>query len=569
MSERKIGVYICRCGGNISDVVDVEKVREAVGDIEGVAVARTAMFSCSDASQEEMIADIRDQGLDGLVVASCSPKLHLYTFRGAAERAGLNPYQYVQVNIREQDSWTHGDDPQSATAAALELVRAGIAKARLTRPLDPIRLATINKVLIVGAGVAGLRAAVALADLGIHVFLLEKEGEAGGWVRTFGRLYPRDRKGGELIDGLLREVKARERITLFTEAELVGKSGAVGDFEVRIRTRGEEITLHVGAIIVLTGFDVYRPKPEEYGFGAPGVLTLDRFKALLESTTGLLEIEHRPVRRIAFIYCVGSRQKAGTEGANTYCSRYCCNAAMHASILAFERDPAVRQFHLYRDIRTYGKFETLYDEAGRKGAVFVRFDEDDPPQVEADGRGWTVKVRDLLTERRELEIPADLIVLVNGMEPRENPELARILKIPIGRDGFYNEIHPKLRPVETLINGLTIGGAAQGPKNVAESAASALSAAAKAAALVMKGTVDIEPLIARVDPDRCVWCGKCAPACPFEAIVKTEAGGKALAEVRPALCKGCGACVPVCPEDALDLEGATDAQMKAMIEALL
>jgi heterodisulfide reductase subunit A len=570
MSGRKIGVYICHCGGNISDHVDVEEVRKAVETIEDVSVVKTTLFACSDASQEEMIADIKEKHLDGLVVASCSPRLHLYTFRGVAERAGLNPYEYIQVNVREQDSWAHTDDPRAATEKAIDLVRAGVAKAKLTRPLEPMRLETIKKVLIIGAGIAGLRAAITLADLGLHVFVLERESEAGGWVKTFGALYPHDRNGKAIVGDLLREAKARENITLFTGAELVGKSGAVGDFQVKVRTGGEEISLNVGAIIVLTGFDVYEPGPGEFGYGAPGVLTLPRFKELVESSTsGRLEYEGRPVRNISYIYCVGSRQDAGAEGANTYCSRYCCNAALHASLLAAEKDPAVHQFHLYRDIRSYGRFELLYEEAGRRGSVFVRFDEKEPPHIErSDGR-WRVTVKDLLTDGEELEIGSDLVVLVNGMVARENPELVKILKLPVGKDRFYNEIHPKLRPVETVIDGIFIGGAAQGPKNLSESAASALAAGAKAASLVMKGYVDLEPIVARVDTDACAWCGKCAPVCPYEAIGQTQIEGKDVAQVNRALCKGCGACVPVCPKDALDLEGYTNAQMTAMIDALL
>ena len=569
MTGRKIGVYICHCGGNISDHVDVEKVRRAVEGAEGVSVARTMLFSCSDASQEEMIADIREKHLDALVVASCSPKLHLHTFRGAASRAGLNPYEYVQVNIREQDSWTHTDDPEAATEKAVDLVRAGIAKARLTHPLEPTRLETIKKVLIVGAGVAGLRVAVSLADLGLHVFLLEKEAAVGGWVRKFAELYPHGRKGAEAVAGLLAEVKARPNITLFTRAELADKSGAVGDFQIRIRVRGEEISLNVGAIIVLTGFDVYEPSPGEFGYGEPGVLTLPEFKDLLESSVDRLEYGARPVRDVCYVYCVGSRQAAGVEGANTYCSRYCCNATLHASLLAAERVPSLHQFHLYRDVRSYGKFESLYERAGQAGAVFMRYGDDDPPRVERRNGRLRVTVKDLLTDGRELEIAADLVVLANGMVPRENRQLVETLKIPIGKDRFFNEIHPKLRPVETVIDGIFIGGAAQGPKNVSESVASALAAGAKAASLVMKGYVDLEPLIARVDADLCTWCGLCAPACPYGAIDRTESGGKEIARVSEALCKGCGACVPVCPKEALDLEGYTDAQVKAMIDALL
>jgi heterodisulfide reductase subunit A len=569
MTERKIGVYICHCGGNISDHVDVEKVREAVQGIEGVSVAKTAMFSCSDASQEEMIEDIKEQQLDGLVVASCSPKLHLFTFRGAAKRAGLNPYEYIQVNIREQDSWVHTDDPQGATEKAIGLVRAGIEKAKLTRPLKPTRLETIKKVLIIGAGIAGLRSAVALADLGLHVFLLEREPEAGGWVKNFRRLYPHDRSGKEIIKDLLGKVKSRENITLFTDAEVTEKSGTVGDFQVKISTRGETIALNVGAIIVMTGFDVYQPRAGEFGYGAKGVLTLPEFKEWVESSDGDLRYQGHKIKNIAYVYCVGSRQKASVEGSNTYCSRYCCNAAIHASLLVSEKDPSIHQFHLYRDIRTYGKFELLYEEACQKGSVFIRFNEDDPPQAISQNGHFRITVKDLLTDREELDLTVELIVLVTGMVPRENQELLNILRIPIGKDGFFNEIHPKLRPVETMIDGVYIGGASQGPKNISESAASGLAAGSKTASLVMKGYVELEPLIAFVHTELCTWCGICAEACPYEAFSKTEIQGKEIAKVHGALCKGCGACVPVCPKDALDMEGSTDAQMKAMIEVLL
>ena len=569
MSGRKIGVYICYCGGNISDYVDVEKVRKAIEDEEGVTVAKTTMFACSDASQQEIKDDIIEKNLDGLVVASCSPKLHLYTFRAVASLAGLNPYQYIQVNLREQDSWAHTDDPEGATEKAIRLVRAGIEKAKLSKSLEPIILETVKKALVVGTGVAGLRAAISLADLGIHVFLIEREAEVGGWLGKFSNLYPHGRSGKEIIENLLNELKYRENITLFTEAELIEKTGSVGDFKAKIKTKGEEISLNVGAIIVATGFETYRPKEGEYGYGTEGVVTLSEFKEMIESANGKLLYKGREVRNIAYIYCVGSRQKPDIEGANLYCSRYCCNAAVHSSILVSEIDPSIHQFHLYRDIRTYGKFEVLYEEACRNGAVFIRFGDDDEPKVERSNRNFKLTAKDLLTGGEELEIDVDLVVLVTGMIPRENEKLIDVLKIPIGKDRFFNEIHPKLRPVETVIDGVFIAGACQGPKNSPESVISSLSAASKAAALVIKGYVALEPLIALVDVELCQWCGLCAEACSYSAIGKIKIDGKEIAEVNKALCKGCGGCIPVCPKDALDLEGYTDSQIKAIINALV
>ncbi len=560
MSNRKIGVYICHCGGNISDYVDVEKVRRAVEEEEGVVVAKTTMFACSDAAQQEIIQDIKEKGLDAIVIASCSPRLHLFTFRAMAQRAGLNPYKYVQVNLREQDSWAHTDDPEGATVKAINLVRAGVARARASRPLEPIRVETEKRVLILGGGISGLRAALSLADMGIHVFLVEKGKEVGGWLRKFSSIYPSGKSGRALVEGLIREAKSRENITIFTQAELVEKRGVLGDFEVKIRVQGEEILLEVGSIIVATGFEEYKPSQGEFGYGHPRVVTLSAFKEMVEDGKF-----NGHIRTITFIYCVGSRQAQG----NTYCSRYCCNAALHSSLLAYKLNPSARQFHIYRDIRTYGKNELLYEEASRLGSVFLKFSPDSPPEVEAENGRVRVRVKDLLTEGQEVEIETDLVVLVTGMVPRSNDSLNEILKLPIGMDGFYNEIHPKLRPVETVIDGVFIAGAAQGPKNSYEAVASSLAAAAKSATLLLKGYAELEPQVAAVDAERCTWCGLCLEACPYNAFEKVKHGEKEVARVIEALCKGCGACVPVCPEDAIDVKGYEDATIKAMIDELL
>ncbi|MDD3643233.1 MAG: 4Fe-4S binding protein, partial [Candidatus Krumholzibacteria bacterium] len=252
-----------------------------------------------------------------------------------------------------------------------------------------------------------------------------------------------------------------------------------------------------------------------------------------------------------------------------YCSRYCCNAAVGAALTVQRRFPAVRTAHLYRDIRTYGKFETLYERASRGGAIFLRFDQERPPSVEPDGDRVLVTVRDLLTGPEEIGIPADLVVLVTGMVPSANDALSSLLRLPVGQDGFYNEIHAKLRPVETVIDGVYIGGCCQGPKNASESAASALSCVAKAASLLVKGYIDLQPFIAYVDESRCAWCGACAGACPYSAIEMTQVQGKEMAVVIDALCKGCGACLPVCPVDATQLKGFTDVQIMSMIESFV
>ncbi|MBN1321258.1 MAG: CoB--CoM heterodisulfide reductase iron-sulfur subunit A family protein [Thermoleophilia bacterium] len=612
--SRRIGVYVCGCGGNISDYVSVDDVVAAVKDEPGVVVARTAMFTCSDATQQEIISDIQEQNLDGIVVASCSPKLHTFTFREMSKRAGLNPYEYTQVNIREQCSWTHTDDAAGATGKAARLVRAGIARTRLTQPLESVVVETIPKVVVIGGGIAGMRAALGLAEIGLAVFLVEKETELGGWVAGFADMYPHGKNGRELVTRLEEKIRRHQGITVFTNAEVVDKSGSFGNYEVSIqvgRERPETITVEAGSIVVATGFDSYAPQVGEFGYGLDGVLTLPEFKRLVDASDGPLAYHGKPVRTVAYIYCVGSRQAEGNE----YCSRYCCTAAIHSSLQAAAKSGAgangvsaphraasagtatvgaapFRQYHLYRDIRSYGKYELLYNESREKGDLYLRFPDDEPPVVAqvstGDGAGGgaavdtgagyrlTVTTRDLLTGGEELMIPADLVVLVTGMVPRENDALVKVLKLPIGNDAFFNEIHPKLRPVETVVDGVFICGVCQSPKNSAEAVASALAAVTQSASILKRGYAELDPLIAVVDPDACEWCGLCLEACPYEAPSQVEEGGKVGADHRGtvavidrAACKGCGGCVPVCPKNAIDLLGYTDAQMRAMIDGLL
>jgi heterodisulfide reductase subunit A len=642
---RRIGVYVCQCGGNISDYVSVDDVVAAVKDEPGVVVARTAMFTCSDATQQEIINDIQDQGLDGIVVASCSPKLHTFTFREMSKRAGLNPYEYTQVNIREQCSWTHTDDKAGATGKAARLVRAGIARTSLTEPLEPIVVETVPNVVVIGGGIAGMRAALGLAEIGLAVFLVEKEAELGGWAAGFAEMYPHGRDGRDLVTRLEERIRRHPGITVFTDAEVVGKSGSFGKYEVGIQVGREQaeapapktqppgtpkpeisrpgmpqlgtpepgaITVKAGSIVVATGFDSYEPQEGEFGYGLDGVLTLPEFKRLVDSSDGPLAYGGRPVRTIVYIYCVGSRQAEGNE----YCSRYCCTAAIHSSLQVATRDAApVSRYHLYRDIRSYGRYEPLYNESREKGDLYLRFPDEEPPVVaqasSGDGGGattakdgdaghgyrLTVTTRDLLTDGAELLIPADLVVLVTGMVPRENDDLVKVLKLPVGNDGFFNEIHPKLRPVETVVDGVFICGACQGPKNSTEAVASGLAAVTQSASILKRGYAELDPLIAVVDPDTCEWCGLCLEACPYEAPRRVEqdqeaAGGadqegvdhrgadadhrgadtdhrKMVAVIDRVACKGCGGCVPVCPRNAIDLLGYTDAQMRAMIDGLL
>ncbi len=569
--QRRIGVYICHCGGNISDYVDVDAVREALKDEPDVVVSESPVFACSDGTQHDMIDAIKDQHLDGLVVASCSPKLHQVTFRNVAKRADMNQYAYTQVNVREQDSWAHPHDHAGATEKAIGLVRAGVAKTRLSDPLEPLVVQTEPRTLVIGGGISGLRAAIGLADVGIEVVLVEREDELGGWVGTFGPTFPNNVSGAEEVAGLVAQIKTRRDITVYTRAELTGKSGSFGNYDVQItlrRTDADKVfEVRVGSIIVATGFDSYHPDEGEFGFGIDGVVTLPDFKKLVDSSIGALEYNGRGVRSVAYIYCVGSRQEAG---GNEYCSKFCCTATIHASLQVGKLDPKIRQFHLYRDIRAYGRNELLYNDSRDGGSTYMKFADDAAPAVaKMPSGGLAVTVTDLLTDRRSLTLPVDLVVLVTGMVPRESKSLVDVLKLPLGTDGFFNEIHPKLRPVETVVDGVMIAGCCQSPRTVGESVAAGLAAVAQSAALLKKGFAELDPLVARVDPDKCTGSGACLTACPYDSITSIEWDGRKVAMVDPATCKGCGGCVPVCGQDAIDLLGYTDAQMRSAIEELI
>ncbi len=570
--KRRLGAFICHCGGNISDFVDVAAVRDAAGREDDVVVARDFMFACSDGAQAEMSELIRSEKLDGIIVASCSPKLHLNTFRGMSGRAGLNPYTYNQVNIREQCSWVHRHDTPAATAKATRLVRGGLARSRFSRPLTDLRVETVPAVLVIGAGVAGIRAALALADMGIAVYVVEREATVGGNVATWGKLFPHDRPGSEIVATLLDDLNKHPNISLFTNAELTAKSGSVGNFTVQVQLRSETISLHVGAIIVATGLEPYTPRPGEYGYGTPGVITLHEYKQLVDEATGPLTYQGKRVKTVAYIYCVGSRQGSDPdlEEPNLFCSRYCCSAACHSASLASTADPDLDQIHLYRDMRTYGRHEVLFEEAGRKGSVFMKFAGENPPTVESSDDQLTVKLRDDLAGGEQAEIPADLVVLVAGMVPRERAKLQEILRLPLSKGGFFNEIHVKLRPVETVVDGVFIAGASQGPKTVAEAVASALAAVSKSAALLLKGYIDLPPLVAKVDASKCTLCDNCFGACPYEgAITRQEVDGRQVAAISPNICKGCGGCVPVCPNEAIGVDGVTGTQVTAAIDAMM
>ena len=622
----KVGVYICYCGGNISDHVDVEKVRERVEKLPEVAVARTNMFMCSDPGQEMIMEDLKNGTVERAVVASCAPSLHETTFRSAIVRAGGNPYIYDHANIREQVSWVHHGD--QATDKATRLVSMAAAKANLLTPLDPIRVEARRHATVIGGGIAGLRAAKDLADRGIQVVLLEKSPFLGGQLAQLDRVAPTGDKAADLVSDLAIQVLNDTSITVHTCATVETFDGYVGNFKLgikkqppdsetereiieRLKTndRGagrfipfagvyggslpaavEELTIETGVIVLATGFKSYIPRTGEYGFGKfKEVVTLPQLiRSMAENRNvgNLLEYGGRKIRSMAMIHCVGSRQIPGihpeddTGHLNEYCSRTCCLATLNAANTIRKTYPETHVFEFYRDIRTYGRDqEALYEEAARNQVVFFRFEADASPEVTRNDRHsedfpLLVKVTDTLTFGEQIEAPVDLVVLATGIEPHDVSDLVEMMKLPVGTDRFLLEVHPKLRPVELPVSGILLAGTCQAPMDVGEACNAAGAAAVKAAALLGRGYVELDPFVAEVDPEKCKGNGACVEACLNEgalSLVEMEVDGQTVkrARVTPAFCLGCGACVGVCPENAIDVAGWTLKQYEAMVDRIV
>lgn len=655
--EEKIrtGVYICHCGGNISDVINCANVAENLGELENVVVSRTNMSMCSDAGQSLIENDIKEKGINRVVIGACAPSLHEQTFRGTIARAGLNPYYYYHVGIREQDSWVHHDDPQSASDKAYRLMTAGIAKARLLKPLETTRLDAEQHALVIGGGVAGLRSALDTARRGIRVTLVEKSPFLGGRMSQLEHLFPTGEVARDTLHDLIQRVISHPNITIYTQAEVNEVKGYVGDFKVQITQQsrgvsddiaesamaacstevldeynygltkrkviyqkypgcypsspavdwenynGEELKingksivlennpktfdLHIGAIVIATGFNTYEPHLGEYGYGELSeVVTLPQFIRILalNGDGNKLEWNGKPVRDIALIHCVGSRQVDGVHEpqpdgeVNNYCSRVCCTATLQVENEIKERFPDINLYDVYEDIRTYGRgHEEYYTDASKNMVTFFRFHEEEVPQVIAAPKGDThpalVRFTDHLTNGAELEIAVDLVVLAVGMMPRDIDDLIQMLKVSRGTDRFLLEVHPKLRPVETAVIGVVLAGTAQGPMSIQESVSAAGAAAAKVATLLGKGYVELDPFIAQVDMEKCDGTGACVEVCSYEDAIALQTftiNGSQVqrAVVSPANCVGCGCCVSACPNRAIDVQGWELEQYEAMVD---
>ena len=566
----RVGVYICHCGINIAHTVDVEELARAAKELPDVAVARDYVYMCSDPGQQLIQNDIRELSLDRVVVASCSPRMHELTFRRTIQEARLNPYFLQIANIREQCSWVH-PDRESATEKARGVVSAAVARACLLQPLEERDAGVTPAALVIGGGIAGLQAALDIADAGYQAYLVEKEANLGGHVAEFPRTFPTLEDVHALLSALIERVQAHPNIQVLTASRVTAVDGFIGNFQVQVDTDSADsgsvrsTDLTVGAIIVATGFDTFDAtlKPE-FGYAVyDKVITGPELEQRLSNSYASPEgnpLGDGDIEDVVFIQCVGSRDRSV---GNPYCSRVCCMYTAKQAHLLREQLPDARITVFYMDVRAFGKgFEEFYDQVREKRVLYRR---GNPAEIYKRGDRLVVRAEDTLLGK-PVEVQADLVVLATGLVPRSDAEdVSTLLKLSRSEDGFFMELHPKLRPVDTTTDGIFLAGCCQGPKDIADTNAQAKAAASSALIPLCLGNVRVESVTCAVDPLLCSGCGLCEEACVYGALNLDKRRGVMTAN--QVLCKGCGACAMACPSGAIVLRHFTPEQILAEVEA--
>ena len=566
---RKVGVFICHCGNNIAGAVDVERVREVLRSYPGVAYTIDYLYICSDPGQGLIKEAITERGLEGIVVAACSPTMHETTFRRTVAAAGLNPYLCEMANIREQCSWVHRDDMERATLKAIRIIKTIVEKVHDDEPLLPLAMPIVRRALIIGGGIAGLQAASDIAAAGYAVILVEREERLGGRMAQLSATYLNFDSTVDLLRQKIEAVTRNPHITVLTRAQVGELGGYLGDFKVKVRRQGNDEEYKVGAIVVATGYDLYpMERLVEYGGGDyPDVIDSLQFERLLSTsgpTAGKIRrpSDGRVPQEVVFVQCAGSRDP---ERGVSYCSKICCMYTAKQAMIYKMQVPKGQAYIFYVDIRALGKgYEEFTQRAMEehrvlylRGKVSKIFPQDGKMIV------WGA---DTLSGKG-VEVAADLVVLATPMVSSAGAfELAQKLRVATDGYGFFSEAHPKLRPVESLTAGVYLAGACQAPKDIPEAVAQGSAAAAKVLSLFSQEKITHDPIVAVVNSELCAGCGICVEVCPYEAreihpLTK-------IAVVKEVLCQGCGACLVACPNKASHLRNFAPAQIMAMIEAL-
>ena len=550
----RIGVFVCKCGINIAGTVDVDSVVEYTKKLPNVVYTGLNLFTCSQDTQEIIKEKIKENKLNRVVVASCTPKTHEDIFMDTLEKCGLNKYLFEMANIRNQDSWMHFKEPDKATIKAKDLVKMAVARVGTLHALHEKIIPITKRGLVIGGGIAGMNAAKGLAEQGFEVVLVEKEARLGGLGNDlYKTIEGQDIR--EYVENLVEEVQAHDKIQVLKQSLIVGFSGYKGNFktEILVGPGMYERKVDHGVMIVATGANEYRPKEYLYN-ESDRVLTQMELTAFLE-TKGAEDLN-----QVVMIQCVGSRNEI-----NPNCSRICCQAAVKNALHIKEKKPDADVFILYRDMRMYSFLEDYYTEARNKGVLFFRYDPDNPPEVEKSGDKLVVEFTDHVLGQR-LSVDADLVALSAGMEAADTKELASIIKMTRNREGYFVEAHVKLRPVDAATEGIFICGTAHGPKLISETIAQSYAAASRAITFLAQDHLTLSAVTAEVDPEKCASCLICVRSCPYD-VPKINEDGKS--EIDAALCHGCGVCASECPAKAIKLNWYEDDQLLSKVDALL
>ncbi|RLG43008.1 MAG: hypothetical protein DRN81_07380 [Thermoproteota archaeon] len=542
---------------NVPEVVEYSK------SLPNVVYAGENLFTCSQDTQEKMKELIEEYKLNRVVVSSCSPSTHEALFQETMKETGLNPYLFDMANIRNHCSWVHRENHAKATEKAKILTRIAIGKARLLEPLYTLSLDVTQTGLVIGGGLAGITAALSIADQGFEVALVEREGRLGGNLNRLKRR-PNGEKVDEFLESLVARVNEHPKVKTFLDSDVIAIDGYVGNYVTSIKSRvsGTVDDYEHGIIVITTGAE--ESKPQEYHYEDENVLSQLDFE-------DILEVDHKALskmKNVVMIQCVGSRDEE-----HPYCSRVCCTQAVKNSIHLKKLNPKMNVYIIYRDVRTYGFNEIYYQEARALGVVFVRYNEDEKPVVDyiddGENKRLAVRVKDHVLNS-EIEIRPDRVILAPAMEPqKDSSELSQMLKIPLNEENFFMEAHVKLRPVDFSAEGIFLAGLAHSPKMMDETISQAKAAAGRACAIISSPEYISVANIATLDAEICAGCGMCVSVCPYNAPELIWMNGRQVAHINAALCKGCGSCSTVCPSGAMQQLGFKEDQTLVEINEAL